>query len=174
MESNIIVKVQIEIPRNGNVKYEIDHETGELICDRILYSSLRYDFNYGFIKNTLSDDGDPLDAVVLCNSELSPTCTIQCKIIGALLTRDEKGKDEKIILVPIDKIDPESIGVSDLSDIKQPVLNKIKQFFTYYKELEANKFIVVKDFVGKNIANDIYHSSIQKFNQHLQQSNSHL
>lgn len=163
MENNIIVKVQIEIPKNGNVKYEIDHETNEFICDRILYSSLRYDFNYGFIKNTLAGDGDPLDAVVLCNSELAPTCTIQCKIIGALLTRDEKGQDEKIILVPIDKIDPESIGVLDIGDIKQPVLKKIKQFFTHYKELEPDKFVIVDDFVGKNIANEIYNESIKKY-----------
>lgn len=163
MESNIIVKVQIEIPKNGNVKYEINHETDELICDRILYSSLRYDFNYGFIKNTLSDDGDPLDAVVLCNSELVPTCTIQCKIIGALMTSDEKGQDEKIILVPIDKVDPESIGVVDITDIKEPLLKKIKQFFTHYKELEPNKFIIVGNFVGKDIANKIYHESIKKF-----------
>lgn len=165
METNITVKVQIEIPKNGNVKYEIDHETGELICDRILYSSLRYDFNYGFIKGTLSEDGDPLDAVVLCNSELSPTCTILCKIIGALPTRDEKGQDEKIILVPIDKVDPESMGVNDISDIKEPILKKIKQFFTHYKELESNKFVVVEEFVNKNIANELYFASIERFNK---------
>lgn len=162
---NIVVKVQIEIPKNGNVKYEIDHETGELICDRVLYSSLRYDFNYGFIKNTLSEDGDPLDAVVLCNSELAPTCTIYCKIIGALPTRDEKGQDEKIILVPCDNVDPESIGVSDICDIKEPVLKKIKQFFTHYKELESNKFVIVDDFVNKDRANELYYASIVRFNQ---------
>lgn len=163
MSSNIEVKVQIEIPKNGNVKYEIDHMTGELICDRFIYSSLRYDFNYGFIRNTLSEDGDPLDAVVICGSELLPTCTIKCKIIGALPTRDEKGQDEKLILVPVDKVDPESIGIENISDIKQPILNKIKQFFTHYKELENNKFVIVEEFVGKDQANEIYHNAINRF-----------
>ena len=157
------IRVQIEIPKNGNVKYEINHNTGELICDRIIYSSLRYDFNYGFIPNTLSEDGDPLDAVVLCNSELHPTCIIRCKIIGALITSDENGLDEKIIMAPIDSVDPESVEISDITDIKQAVLNKIKQFFTHYKELEKNKFVNVENFVGKNEAIEIYKRSIDRY-----------
>lgn len=165
MDSNIIVKVQIEISKNGNVKYEIDHKTGELICDRILSSSFRYDFNYGFIKHTLSGDGDPLDAVVLCNSEFVPTCTVLCKIIGALLTRDEKGEDEKIILVPVDKVDPESVGVTDIEHIKPITLAKIKQFFENYKKLEDDKFVIVENFVGRELANEIYHNSVRRYSQ---------
>jgi inorganic pyrophosphatase len=94
-----MVKVQIEIPQGHNVKYEIDHKTHQIICDRFLHGPFAYPFNYGYICDTISGDGDPLDAVVICNRPLLPTCIINCRIIGALITRDEKGLDEKILFI---------------------------------------------------------------------------
>ena len=87
------VDVQIEIPSGQSVKYEIDHNTHQLKCDRFLHVPFAYPFNYGYILNTLGGDGDPLDAVVICKPSLFPTCLIKCRIIGALITSDENGKD---------------------------------------------------------------------------------
>jgi len=157
------VKVQIEIPRGSNIKYEIDHETHELVCDRFLHGPFAYPFNYGFIVNTLGGDGDPLDAVIVCNRPLAPTCFIKCKIIGALITNDEKGRDEKIILVPDEKIDPYNKSINSYKDLDPHTLDEIKYFFTHYKDMEPDKFINVEDFIGSEQANDIYLSSVEKF-----------
>jgi len=157
---NKVVKVQIEIPQGQNVKYEIDHETNELVCDRFLHGPFAYPFNYGYITHTLGGDGDPLDAVVICDRSLLPTCTIKCKIIGALITNDEKGKDEKIILVPDDKIDPYNKKINNITDLDDHTLDEIKYFFTHYKDLEQGKFINVDDFVSVDVAYEIYNKSI--------------
>jgi inorganic pyrophosphatase len=157
---NKVVKVQIEIPQGQNVKYEIDHETNELVCDRFLHGPFAYPFNYGYITHTLGGDGDPLDAVVICDRSLLPTCTIKCKIIGALITNDEKGKDEKIILVPDDKIDPYNKKINNITDLDDHTLDEIKYFFTHYKDLEQGKFINVEEFVSVDVAYEIYNKSI--------------
>jgi len=152
---NKVVKVQIEIPQGQNVKYEIDHETNELVCDRFLHGPFAYPFNYGYITHTLGGDGDPLDAVVICDRSLLPTCTIKCKIIGALITNDEKGKDEKIILVPNDNIDPYNKKINNITDLDDHTLDEIKYFFTHYKDLEQSKFINVEEFVSVDVAYEI-------------------
>jgi inorganic pyrophosphatase len=157
---NKVVKVQIEIPQGQNVKYEIDHETNELVCDRFLHGPFAYPFNYGYITHTLGGDGDPLDAVVICDRSLLPTCTIKCKIIGALITNDEKGKDEKIILVPNDNIDPYNKKINNITDLDDHTLDEIKYFFTHYKDLEQGKFINVEEFVSVDVAYEIYNKSI--------------
>jgi inorganic pyrophosphatase len=157
------VKVQIEISQGSNVKYEIDHETHELVCDRFLHGPFAYPFNYGFIVNTLGGDGDPLDAVVVCNRPLLPTCLIKCKIIGALITNDEKGRDEKIILVPDDKIDPYNKTINSYTDLDPHTLDEIKYFFTHYKDLEENKFINVEYFIGHEDATKIYLNSVETY-----------
>jgi inorganic pyrophosphatase len=157
------VKVQIEISQGSNIKYEIDHETHELVCDRFLHGPFSYPFNYGFIVNTLGGDGDPLDAVVVCNRPLLPTCLIKCKIIGALITQDEKGRDEKIILVPDEKIDPYSKSINSYKDLDHHTLDEIKYFFTHYKDLEENKFINVDNFIGCEEATNIYLNSVETY-----------
>ena len=114
-----VIDVFIEISKNSSVKYEYDDKLKSLICDRILYTPFKYEFNYGFIPNTLSDDEDTLDAIVLMDEALVPGCYIKCKIIGCLETIDEKGNDPKLILVPIDKVDPNSVNINDINDIKE-------------------------------------------------------
>jgi inorganic pyrophosphatase len=156
------VKVQIEIPYGQNVKYEINHLTNELVCDRFLHVPFLYPFNYGFIVNTLGGDDDPLDAVVICNRSLLPTCTIVCKIIGALITNDEKGRDEKLLLVPDDKIDPYNKHINSYTDLDSHTLDEIKYFFTHYKDLEPGKFIQVEKFVDTNEAIEIYNKAVIK------------
>ena len=160
---NQIVKVQIEIEKGSNIKYEIDHKTHELICDRFLHGPFAYPFNYGFIMGTLGGDGDPLDAVVICDRSLSPSCTIKCKIIGALITSDEKGRDEKILLVPDDKIDPYSKYINTFKDLDTHTLDEIKYFFTHYKDMEIGKFIHVEDFIDEIQAKLVYEQSVSAY-----------
>ncbi len=151
-----IVPVQIEIPYGNNVKYEIDHKTGQLICDRFLHGPFAYPFNYGYISHTLGGDGDPLDAVVICKRTLLPTCIINCKIIGALITTDENGRDEKILLVPSDKVDPYNKHIENYTDLDSHTLDEIKYFFEHYKDMETGKFIKVESFVDKVEAIKLY------------------
>ncbi len=161
MDSNQInsVQVQIEIPYGHNVKYEIDHKTNQLICDRFLHGPFAYPFNYGYIVHTLGGDGDPLDAVVICKRTLLPTCLINCKIIGALITEDENGRDEKILLVPDDKVDPYNKNIRSYKDLDTHTLDEIRYFFEHYKDLEKGKFIKVDQFVDYLDACDIYSKS---------------
>jgi inorganic pyrophosphatase len=96
--------VYIEISKNTNIKYEFDKELNALICDRVLFTPFAFPFNYGFVPQTISGDGDPLDAIVIMDKPLVPGCYIKCKIIGCLETEDEKGDDKKMILTPIEKV----------------------------------------------------------------------
>ena len=150
------IEVQIEIQQGQNIKYEIDHKTNKLVCDRVLHGPFRYPFNYGYIINTLGGDGDPLDAIVISKYSFYPTCYINCKIIGALITNDEKGNDEKIILVPIESIDPSTSNITELNHLDEHTLEEIKYFFEHYKDLEPNKFINVDKFIDSKEAFDLY------------------
>ena len=156
---NNIVSVQIEIGKGQNVKYEIDHETHYIKCDRFLHGPFTYPFNYGYIINTLGGDGDPLDAVVICKPSLHPTCFIKCKIIGALITSDEKGMDEKILLVPDDSVDPTSKDINEYTDIDDHTIKEIKYFFEHYKDMEPGKYIKVDKFISSNEAYNVYITS---------------
>jgi inorganic pyrophosphatase len=146
------VNVVIEISKGSNVKYEYDSKTKRLICDRILQTPVSYFFNYGFIENTLSDDNDSLDAVVLCDESLFPTCHILCRPVGVLHTVDEHGDDPKIILVPSSSVNPLYDNIKDLNDINVKVLEKLKFFFENYKKMEKNKWVQTGDFYDRYTA----------------------
>lgn len=113
------VDVIIEISKSGHIKYEYDKERNMIRCDRILHTPMKYPFNYGFIPNTLSEDGDPLDVVVLMDDKLVPGCMIKCKILGYLDTKDDAGNDPKLIVCPIEKVDPSWKDVDDLFNIHE-------------------------------------------------------
>lgn len=153
------VIVCIEVSSNSNIKYEHDHETGRLICDRILHTPMTYPYNYGYIPNTLAGDGDPLDIIVVTSYTFLPGCHIECKILGVLYTEDEKGKDEKIITVPINKVDPYMKNINQLSDLKQSQLDKIKFFFENYKSLEEDKWVKVTGWGDREEAITVYEAS---------------
>lgn len=161
-KSDLIVEVFIEISKGSNIKYEYDKEKNTLVCDRILYTPFRYIFNYGFIPNTLSLDSDPIDAVVLMDDSLVPGCTIKCKIIGCLETSDSEGIDPKLLLCPIDKIDPKSKTINQISDLNPFVLEQIKYFFSHYKDLE-NKHVNIGNFLDRDEAIKIYKESVELF-----------
>jgi len=166
-DMNYNVDVQVEIQLGDNVKYEFDHDTNTLRVDRFIQSPVYYFFNYGFITNTLGGDGDPLDAVVLCDQKLHQTAYIQCRMIGVLYTKDEKGEDDKIIVVPSETVDPSNKDTTDITDIKVPTIKKLQQFFSEYKKLEPKKWTIVSKDVGdKNCAYDVYIDAVNKYKQH--------
>jgi inorganic pyrophosphatase len=146
------VNVFIEIPKDGNIKYELDKESGVIFVDRFLYTAMNYPFNYGFVPNTLSEDGDPVDVLVLGEQVLMPGVVIPSKIIGMLEMEDEAGIDTKVLAVPTEKIDPSSVGINDISDISDAVKNKIKHFFQSYKALEPGKWVKIKEWKGQKEA----------------------
>lgn len=159
-----VVEVFVEISKGSNIKYEFDKKKNALVCDRILYTPFRYIFNYGFIPETLSLDSDPIDAVIIMDESLIPGCLIKCKIIGCLETSDSEGNDPKLILCPIDKIDPRAKDINNLEDLPHMLMEQIKYFFTHYKDLE-NKVVEIGEFVSKDKAIQIYLESIENYNK---------
>lgn len=164
-----IIDVFIEISKNSHIKYEYDKERKSLICDRILHTPFKYSFNYGFVPDTLSEDKDPLDVIVLIDEELIPGCYIKCKILGYLETSDDEGNDPKLIVCPISKVDPSYKLVNDIYNVEAHSLNKIKYFFEHYKDLE-NKQVNVGTFRRKEEAIQVYNESIKRYQ--LSQTNA--
>ncbi|MGI5916266.1 MAG: inorganic diphosphatase [Anaerolineae bacterium] len=128
------VRAIIEIPRGSRNKYEYDHERKQIYLDRVLYSSVHYPTDYGFVPNTLAADGDPLDVLVIVEEPTFPGCEVLIRPIGVLVMRDEKGVDEKILGVPV--ADPRFDGIRDLADLSRHWLIEIENFFNTYKLLE--------------------------------------
>lgn len=135
--SESIVTVVIEIPKGSRNKYEYDKERKAFRFDRMLFSAVHYPSDYGFIPNTLAQDGDPLDALVLVWEPTFPGCVIETKPVGLFKMWDEKGPDEKILCVPV--ADPMWNYIDNLSDVPPHLLKEIENFFTVYKELEEKK-----------------------------------
>ncbi len=129
------VEATIEIPRGSRNKYEYDHERGVFRLDRVLYSSVHYPTDYGFLAGTLSEDGDPLDVLVVVEEASFPGCHMRVRPIGALNMSDEKGIDEKILAVPCD--DPRFTTINNLADLQEHWLHEIAAFFRTYKELQG-------------------------------------
>lgn len=149
MSNNQTLKFFIEIPQGSGVKYEVDEKTGELAVDRFLFTSEVYPANYGFIKNTQAEDGDPADILVIAGQSVVPGCVIKGQIIGMLKMEDEEGIDHKFVGVPLAKIDPIYGNWQDINDIPEVIKNRIKHFFETYKALEPNKWVKVKNWLGR-------------------------
>ena len=129
--------VVIEIPKGSKVKYELDKDTGMLRLDRILYTSTHYPASYGFIPRTYADDGDPLDALVLCSETIAPLTLVQCRPIGAIKMVDQGDNDEKVIAVC--EGDPDYKDVKCLDDLPKHLIEEMCHFFEVYKALEHKK-----------------------------------
>tara|TARA_B110000259_G_scaffold26173_1_gene27022 strand:+ start:1882 stop:2418 length:537 start_codon:yes stop_codon:yes gene_type:complete len=158
-----IVNVVIEVPMNSNpVKYELDKDSGALFVDRFLATPMYYPCNYGFIPNTLSDDGDPIDVLVVSELPLMPTSVIKVKPIGVLIMEDEKGMDEKILAVPSIKTNSEYENISDYTELNKSLLDKVSHFFERYKDLEKNKWVKVKGFEGAAKAKELIKEAIDR------------
>lgn len=143
-------EVTIEIPKGQRNKYEMDHETGRIRLDRMLFTSTRYPADYGFIEGTLADDGDPLDALVLLDEPTFPGCLIRCRAIGMFRMRDEKGNDDKVLCVAA--TDPRMAHLRDIEDVSEFDRLEIQHFFEVYKELEPGKMVEAASWVGEAAA----------------------
>lgn len=142
--------VVIEIPKGSRNKYEVDHDTGQIRLDRILFTATQYPWDYGFIHNTLGQDGDPLDALVMLSEPTFPGCLVAARAIGMFRMTDEKGPDDKVLCVPAG--DPRQANLQDLSDMKKFDLLEIQHFFSVYKDLEPGKSTEGSNWVGRGDA----------------------
>ena len=126
--------VVVEIPKGSRNKYELDHTSGHIVLDRMLFTSMQYPADYGFIDGTLGGDGDPLDALVFVGEPTFPGCRIRVRAVGMFRMSDEHGPDEKILCVPLR--DPMWSQIERLGDLNENLLNEIEHFFQVYKQLE--------------------------------------
>lgn len=146
------INVLIEIPKSSLVKYEIDKDTGVLVVDRFIYTAMGYPFNYGYLPNTKSKDGDAVDVMVVSTYPVQAGSMLPSRVIGMLEMEDEAGIDNKIIAVPTKKVDPFYASIQDLSDLNEATKNLIKHFFENYKDIEPGKWTKVRNFLGKEDA----------------------
>tara|TARA_B100001179_G_scaffold224533_1_gene203382 strand:+ start:164 stop:700 length:537 start_codon:yes stop_codon:yes gene_type:complete len=138
------VNVVIEVPSGGHpVKYEMDKDTQCITVDRFLHTPMRYPANYGFIPQTLGDDGDPLDVLVVAQFPLVSGCVIAVRPIGVLEMEDDGGGDEKIVAVPITKLDPYYKDIQEIENLPAILKGQIQHFFEHYKDLEPGKWVKV-------------------------------
>jgi inorganic pyrophosphatase len=148
-EFNVI----IEIPMNADpIKYEVDKETGALFVDRFMTTAMHYPCNYGYVPQTISDDGDPVDVLVITPYPLTPGVVVTCRPIGVLKMEDEAGGDAKLLAVPTTKILPIYEHWNKPQDINQMRLNAIQHFFEHYKDLEKGKWVKVEGWDGPDAA----------------------
>jgi inorganic pyrophosphatase len=152
----------IEIPRGSRAKYEIDKESGLIKLDRVIYASMYYPLNYGFIPQTLGDDGDPLDIVVLTQVSVVPLCLIPSTVIGVMQMIDRDQSDEKIIAVA--EQDPSVSHITDTKDLPDYLLSELRHFFENYKTLE-NKKVVINEFLPKEQAFQVIEACLQRYQQ---------
>lgn len=153
----------IEIPYGSSVKYELDKESGAVFVDRVMASAVFYPANYGFIANTLADDGDPVDILVLNEYPIQAGAVIPCRLIGVLVMEDESGMDEKLLALPTSKVDARYENIKSLDDVPKATLAKIKNFFETYKILEKDKWVKVQDFKDIKAAVEILEKAIANY-----------
>jgi len=137
--------VIVEIPMHSDpIKYEVDKETGALFVDRFVSTSMHYPCNYGYVPKTLSEDGDPVDVLVIAPFALVPGVVVRCRSIGVLRMTDEAGRDVKLLAVPIDKLTSLYRQIRSAHDLPQLTLAQIEHFFAHYKDLEPGKWVKVE------------------------------
>jgi inorganic pyrophosphatase len=158
------VNAVIEIPQGGMpVKYELDKRSGAMFVDRFLHTSMIYPANYGFVPNTLAEDGDPLDILVVTPTPVVPGVIIRSRPVGVLLMADEKGKDEKVLAVPIDKLNPFYTNVRSHNDLPKLLLDQIAHFFLHYKDLEPGKTSTGGEWAGLETTHEKIMSAITRY-----------
>ncbi len=159
------VNAMIEIPQGSRTKYEIDKTTGLLKLDRIIYSSFHYPVNYGFIPQTLGQDHDPLDILVLCSQSIHPLCLVEATVIGNMQMIDSGEKDDKIIAVATK--DPSVNHIASIEDMPPHFINELRNYFEQYKVLE-NKQVYIEDFQNKEVAYQIIKEAIALYQEKFQ------
>lgn len=162
------VNVVIEIPsRSDPVKYEVDKKTGVVMVDRFINTAMHYPCDYGFIPHTLSEDGDPVDVLVVAPFSLTPGVVIRCRPIGMLRMTDESGPDAKILCVPVDKLTKLYQHVEKPEDLNQELLASIGHFFQHYKDLEKGKWVKIDGWEGPEAAKAEILASAKRYQQEV-------
>jgi len=156
----------IEIPKGTRAKYELDKESGLLRLDRVLYSSVYYPANYGFIPRSYCDDKDPLDILILSQIDVVPMCIVPAKVIGVMRMLDNGEADDKIIAVAAG--DPSVSHINDISELPAHFISEMRNFFEDYKKLE-NKTVVVEEFMSKKIALEILEASFRMYESYMRE-----
>ncbi len=158
------INVVIEVPQHADpIKYELDKDSGAIFVDRFMHTAMHYPCNYGFVPNTLSEDGDPVDVLVVTSFPLLSGCVIKCRPVGVLEMEDEAGMDAKLLAVPVSKLKPVYDEVSEPADLPEFLLNQIKHFFEHYKDLEPNKWVKVKGWADAAAAKKEIMDSIERY-----------
>ncbi len=145
-----VIDVIVEIPYKDILKCEWDEKAGRMRVDRPMPVTMTYPGNYGFIPNTISGDSDPVDVLIVNNYMIRQNCIIACRVIGALITTDEKGRDEKVLAVPV--CDNGYSKINEYTDLDTYMLDTIKHFFSHYKDIDRNngKWVKVEDYVSSS------------------------
>ena len=160
------VNVIIEIPANSDpVKYEVDKETGAMFVDRFMSTAMHYPCNYGYIPHTLSDDGDPVDVLVVTPYPLISGSVVRCRPVGVLKMTDESGDDAKVLAVPVSKLCTSFSKVQGPEDMSPLLLDQIAHFFEHYKDLDEGKWVRVEGWGGVEDAKQEILSSVKMFNE---------
>ena len=160
------INVIIEIPAHSDpVKYEVDKDSGAVFVDRFMSAPMFYPCNYGYIPNTLSEDGDPLDVLVETPHTIISGSVIRCRPIGVLKMEDESGLDAKLLAVPIDKLSPLYHDVKEPHDLPKLLISQIEHFFERYKDLEEGKWVKVEGWADSNEAKAEIQKSVEAFNK---------
>ncbi|GAA1753199.1 inorganic diphosphatase [Agromyces humatus] len=154
----------IEIPKGSRNKYEVDHETGRVFLDRVLYTSFSYPTDYGFFENTLGDDGDPLDVLVLLDYPLFPGVGVKVRPVGVFHMTDDGGGDAKVIGVPAG--DPRWNHIQDVNDIPEFTRKEIEHFFEHYKDLEPGKWVKTEGWANAAEAEGLIAKAIEAYPGH--------
>ncbi|HSW70088.1 MAG TPA: inorganic diphosphatase [Gammaproteobacteria bacterium] len=158
------VNVIIEIPAKSDpIKYEVDKESGLVMVDRFVGTSMFYPCDYGFVPHTLSEDGDPVDVLVVTPFSLHPGVMIRCRPVGMLCMTDESGPDAKILAVPVDKLTPKYKHVQKPEDLGEDFLKAVGHFFQHYKDLEAGKWVKIGGWEGAESAKKEILKSIERY-----------
>ena len=158
------INVVIEIPSNSHpIKYEVDNESVLVMADRFLGTAMFYPCEYGFVPHTLSEDGDPVDVLVVSPYTLIPGSALRCRPVGMLRMTDESGKDAKILAVPVDKLTPRYKHVQKPDDLGNELLNAIEHFFKHYKDLEPGKWVKIDGWEGVDSAREEILASVKRY-----------
>jgi inorganic pyrophosphatase len=168
-----LIYVVIEIPKGSGVKYEADTKNEILYADRMLPTSVVYPCNYGFIPKTMErDSGDPVDVFVIENEPLFPFSVISVRPLGVILTEDQDGRDNKVIAVPENRVDPEFANIKTISDIPLQFRKKLEYFVNHHKDLEEGKFVRLTGWGGRDLATKIIQKSVERYQKKVKKKTS--
>jgi inorganic pyrophosphatase len=160
------INVVIEIPsRSDPVKYEVDKKTGVVMVDRFVATSMHYPCDYGFIPHTLSEDGDPVDVLVVSPYSLMPGVVVRCRPVGMLRMTDESGPDAKLLAVPVEKLSTLYKNIQQPEDLGEELLAAIQHFFQHYKDLEKGKWVKIDGWENQDAAKAEILASVKRYQQ---------